>query len=123
MGGLGEAEAAVGGHGFHVVGHAVQHRAHAHLDAGRRNLGEHRRAVGLGEDRLGQIRAHLALVDVVGAHHLDVGGIVAAQVPMHQAHGVVVGPPVIGDALDKRTGAVANSDNRDANLAHELFLA
>jgi hypothetical protein len=73
-----------------MVGDAVQHRAHLHHRAGRRDGGgEHRGAIGLGEDRLGDVLADLARIHVPGGDDLDVGGFIAADFPVHQAGRVV----------------------------------
>ena len=68
--------------------------------------------------RLGQVDADLALDDVEGRDELDVADVVPAEVDVHQARDelVVVGVLVVLDALQQRVRAVADADDRDANL-------
>ena len=82
------------------------------------SVGELDRVVLAGEDRLGQILADLVGVDVEGGAELDVAHVVAAEVDVHQAgHGLArVGVPVVLDALHERARAVADADDRDADL-------
>jgi hypothetical protein len=97
-----------------VVGHAA-----LDLDAEIGHLGvELQRVVLAGEDRLVQRFADLVSVDVKRGRELDVSDVVAAQVDMHQAGHRLgwIGVPVVVDALDKRARAVADADDRDADL-------
>ena len=70
-------------------------------------------------DRLGQVLADLVLVDVEGGHELDVADVVAAELDVHQARDevVVLGVLVVVAALDEAARAVADADDRDADLA------
>jgi hypothetical protein len=74
--------------------------------------------VGRGDDRLGQVAAHLAGVDVERGGELDVADVVAAQVHVHQAGRRRVGRRlgVVGQALDEGRGAVADPDQRDTKF-------
>ena len=97
-----------------VVGHAALDR-----DAEVRDLLEDVRVVGLLVDRLREVLADLVLVDVERGHELDVADVVAAQVDVHQPRDevVVVGVLVVVAALDEAARAVADADDRDADLA------
>jgi hypothetical protein len=70
-----------------MVGDTMQEATHPYRDA---RLGEVPAedvgAVGGLEDRLGDVLADLAPVDVEGRHHLDVTGPVAADLPVHEAN-------------------------------------
>src|SRR5581483_11640763 len=70
------------------------------------------------EDRLGEVVAHLLLVDVEGGAELDVADVVAAEVDVHQARDEVlrVGVLVVLHTLDERGRAVAHADDRHPNL-------
>ena len=98
-----------------VVGHAALDG-----DAGRAGpCWNDVRVVRLGVDRLGQVLADLVLVDVEGGDELDVADVVAAEVDVHQPRDevVVVGVLVVVAALDEAARAVADADDRDADLA------
>src|SRR5262249_46814236 len=71
-----------------------------------------------GEDRLGEVLADLLGVDVEGGRELDVTHVVAAEVHVHQARNLLcrVGVLVVLDALYERARAVADTDDRDADL-------
>ncbi len=97
-----------------IVGHPA-----LDLDPHVGNLLEDERVVRLLVDRLGQVLADLVLVDVEGRHVLDVADVVAAEVDVHQARDEVVllRVLVVVAALDQAAGAVADADDRDADLA------
>ena len=84
-----------------------------------RDLLEDVGVVRLRVDRLGQVLADLVLVDVEGGHELDVADVVAAEVDVHQPGDEVVllGVLVVVAALDEAARAVADADDRDADLA------
>ena len=88
------------------------------LDAHRRDVGELDRVVLARPDRLGEVLADLLGVDVEGGDELDVADVVAAEVDVHQARHLLgrVGVLVVLDALDEAVGAVADADDRDADL-------
>ena len=97
-----------------VVGHAA-----LDLDAEVRDLvGELDRVVLAGEDRLGEVLADLVGVDVERGAELDVADVVAAEVDVHQARDGLarIGVAVVLDALHERARAVADADDRDADL-------
>ena len=97
-----------------VVGHAA-----LDLDAQLGDVGELDRVVLARPDRLGEVLADLLGVDVEGGDELDVADVVAAEVDVHQARDLLVGVGVLVvlDALDEAVGAVADADDRDADLA------
>ena len=97
-----------------VVGHAAMD-----LDAHVRDVGELDRVVLARPDRLGEVLADLLGVDVEGGDELDVADVIAAEVHVHQAGNLLggVGVLVVLDALDEAVGAVADADDRDADLA------
>ena len=97
-----------------VVGHAA-----LDLDAQLGDVGELDRVVLARPDRLGEVLADLLGVDVEGGDELDVADVVAAEVDVHQARDLLVGIGVLVvlDALDEAVGAVADADDRDADLA------
>ncbi|PAV69713.1 hypothetical protein WR25_08442 [Diploscapter pachys] len=86
----------------HMVGDAIEHGAHLHDRAGRGDVGgEDRGAIGLGEDRLGDVLAHLARIDIPGGDDLDVRRLIAADFPVHQADRVVRAFAIIFESLDQ----------------------
>ena len=96
-----------------VVGHAA-----VDLDPELRDVGELIRVVLAGEDRLGEVLADLVGVDVEGGGELDVADVVAAEVHVHEARDLLggIGVLVVLDALHERARAVADADDRDADL-------
>ncbi len=117
--GIGDDEGAVGGRVGHVLGDAVEHRPHRDDCPGRLDVAaEYRRAVGLGEDRAGDVAADLARVDVPRRDDVDVARAVAADFGMKQPGGVVRAVTVMLEPLDERARAVADPDDGDADLAH-----
>ena len=84
-----------------------------------KSVAEDRRAVRRLEDRLADVLADLAHVDVEGRDDLDVLGAVAADLPVQQPDRVVglLGRVVL-EALDQRARAVADPDDRDLDPAH-----
>ena len=104
-----ERRLAVAHQGRDAVEHGAGRYRHAVVDDGRlQALG----VVRPGKDGLRQGQSDLALVDVKGRDHLDVGGRVAAEVGQQDAHRRLAMFAAIGNALDERTGAIANADNR-----------
>ncbi len=89
------------------------------LDAHVRDVSELDRVVLAGPDRFGEVLADLLGVDVEGRDELDVLHVVAAEVDVHEAGDrlVGIGVLVVLDALDEAVGAVADADDRDADLA------
>jgi hypothetical protein len=89
------------------------------LDARLRHVGELDRVVRVGPHRVGEILADLALDDVERGRELDVTDVIPAEVHVHQAGHelVVVCVLVVLAALEQRVGAVADADDRDADLA------
>ena len=96
-----------------VVGHAAVDR-----DPGLRHVGELDRVVRVRPDRVGEVLADLVGGDVERGRELDVGDVVAAEVDVHQAGDelVVRRVLVVLHALEQRVGAVADADDRDADL-------
>ena len=88
-------------------------------DADVRHVGELDRVVLPRPDRLGEVFADLLLVDVEGGDEFDVADVVAAEFDVHQAGDFLgrVGVLVVLDALDEGVGAVADPDDRDADLS------
>ena len=103
---------------FQVLAEAVVGHAALDLDADVRHVGELDRVVLARPDRLGEVLADLLRVDVEGGDELDVADVVAAEVDVHQAGDFLgrVGVLVVLDALDEGVGAVADADDRDADL-------
>ena len=101
--------------GGHVVGDAVQLAAHHHLDARCGNVGmEDGGAVGAGEDRLGNVLAHFARVDIDAHDEFHITRAIAADGVVDQTlRGVV--RAVIGHTLDQRACAIAHADHSDLN--------
>ena len=105
-----------------IIGHmrrdAVQHPAHAHGHAGMRDLAlEHGRAIGLGEDRLAQILADLARIDVDRQHELDVGQLIAAEPLVHDPRRRLAARIII-TSLHQGARAIADADQRHLDLVH-----
>ena len=102
-----------------VLADAVQGVAAADANARGRHVGKADRVVGLGENGFCEVVADLAAVDVEGGDELEIAHVVAAKVDVHQAgherlwRGVVV----LVDALDQGRGAVADTDESDADRA------
>ena len=96
------------------MGHAA-----VDLDPHVGNFGELDRVVLTRPDRLGEVLADLLGVDVEGGDELDVANVVAAEIDVHQAGDarIGIGVLVVLDALDEGVGAVADADDRDADLA------
>ena len=69
-------------------------------------------------DRLGEVLADLVRRDVEGGGELDVPDVVAAEVDVHEPGDELVDGGVLVElhALEEGVGAVADSDDRDANL-------
>src|SRR5262249_30693482 len=101
-----------------VLAEAVVSHAAVDLDAQLGDVGELHRVVLAGEDRLGEVLADLLGVDVEGGGELDVAHVVAAEVHVHQARNLLsrVGVLVVLDALHERARAVADTDDRNADL-------
>jgi hypothetical protein len=103
---------------FQVLAEAVVGHAALDLDAEVGDVGELDRVVLTRPDRLREVFADLLLIDVEGGDELDVADVVAAQFDVHQAGNFVgrIGVFVVLDALDEGVGAVADADDRDADL-------
>ena len=101
-----------------VLADAVERHAALDRDAGRRDLGELDRVVRMRPDRLGEVDADLALDDVECSDDFDVADVVAAEIDVHQAGDELVRLRVlvVGQALHERVRAVADADDRDADL-------
>ena len=81
----------------HVLGNAVEPASHGHDGTGRLHvLLEDRRAIRLGENRLGDVAPDLAAVDVPGGGDMDVGGSIAADLGVEQTGEIVRALTVIG---------------------------
>ena len=102
-----------------VLAEAVVRHAARDLDAGLRHVGELDRVVRVRPHRVGEVLADLALHDVEGGGELDVADVVPAEIHVHEAGDelFVVRVLVVLAALEQRVGAVADADDRDANLA------
>ena len=76
-------------------------------------------------DRVGEVLADLVRGDVERGRELDVADVVAAEVHVHEAGDelVVRRVLVVLDALEERVGAVADADDRDADLVLRARLA
>jgi hypothetical protein len=101
-----------------VLAEAVMGHPAMDLDPELRHLGELHRVVLAGEDRLGQVLAHLVGVDVEGGGELDVAHVVATEIDVHQARHLLGGIGVLVelDALHEGACAVADPDDRDPDL-------
>ena len=104
----------------HVVGKPVENLAHPYGDAGLGDIGaENGRAVGGGKNRLMHINADFAFFGIKGRDNLDVAGLIAPDLPMHQTDGIFwVLFRVVVDALYQGAGAVSNSSDSDLDLIH-----
>ena len=89
------------------------------------DVGELDRVVRVRPDRVGEILADLVLRHVERGGELDVADVVAAEVDVHEAGDelVVRRVLVVLDALEERVGAVADADDRDADLVLRAGLA
>ena len=94
-------------------------------DAGLRHVGELDRVVRVRPDRVGEVLADLVRRHVERGRELDVGDVVPAEVHVHQARDelVVRRVLVVLHALDEGVGAVADADDRDADLVLPACLA
>src|SRR6185312_8188230 len=83
-----------------------------------RNFGEADGAVRGRDDRVGEIRPDLRRGDIEGGGELDVADVITAEPDVHEAgNALAVGDGAVElDALHKRGRAIADPDNRDANL-------
>ena len=88
------------------------------LDPGLGDVGELDRVVRVSPDRVREVLADLRRRDVERRGELDVADVVAAEVDVHQAGDelIGVGVAVVLDALQERVRAVADADDRDADL-------
>ena len=102
----------------HVRRHAVELGTHLDDDVRHRQRAlEDTRVVRLGEDRLLERPADLALVDVERGDELDVAGAVAADRLVHHAvERRVAAAPVIFHALHQRAGAIADPGDGDLDV-------
>ena len=93
-----------------------------HGHAERRDVADLDRVVLAGDDRLGQVEADLLGVHVERGDELDVADVVVAELDVHEAGDEAgrVGVGVVVDALDERGGAVADSDDGDADGTHPI---
>src|SRR5690349_21981082 len=96
---------------------AVEHRTALHDHAGRLDVAETMRVVRAGPDRIGDIVSDLARVNVEGRGNLNVADMVTADISVHQPGNrlVRIGVPIVGQPLDERTRAIANSDNANTH--------
>src|SRR6185437_9530254 len=103
----------------HVIGDSVELSAHSDGRAAFRNLfAKDFGAVRLGEDRLGDVLADLALIDVPCGDDLNVAGPIAADVRVHEPDRLVRSVSIISEALDERAGAVPDADYGDVDVPH-----
>ena len=88
------------------------------VDAGLRDVGELDRVVRVRPHRVGEVLADLVGRDVERGDELHVADVVAAEVHVHEAGDelVVRRVLVVLDALQQRVRAVADADDRDADL-------
>ena len=95
------------------MGHAA-----VDLHARVRDVGELDRVVLTRPDRLGEVLADLLDVDVEGGRELDVAYVVAAEVDVHEAGDALprIRVLVVLDPLHERRSAVADTDDRHADL-------
>ena len=98
--------------------HAIQLGTHLDHDIRyRQRTLEHTRVVRLGEDRLLEGPADLALIDVERRDELDIAGPVAADHLVHHAiERRVATAPVVLDTLHQRAGAIADARDGDLDL-------
>jgi hypothetical protein len=89
-------------------------------DPGRRYLADLDRVVLARHDRLAEVAADLLGVHVERGDELDVRDVVVAEAYVHQTrHAIVrVGVSVVLHALDQGRGAVADTDDGNADGAH-----
>ena len=101
-----------------VLADPVVRHAAVDGDARLRHVGELDRVVRVRPDRVGEVLADLVRGHVERGRELDVADVVAAEVHVHQAgHELVVRRVlVVLHALEQRVGAVADADDRDADL-------
>ena len=92
---------------------------------GLRDVCELDRVVRLGPDRVGEVLPDLRRRDVERGRELHVADVVAAEVDVHEPGDELVrrGVLVVLDSLEERVGAVADADDRDADLAVPARLA
>src|SRR5210317_1897683 len=106
---------------FHMGGNAVQHPAHLDDDSGLwyrsvKYLGTIRQL----KNCLADVFANLSAIDIECSSDLDIGGQVAAQIPVHQPQCLpAVLLLVVINTLNQSTGAVAKSGDGYFNRCHQ----
>ena len=107
-----------------VLAQAVVGHAPVDLDAHLGHVAELDGAVAAAPDGLGQVLAHLGLVDVEGTGELDVGDVVPAEVHVHEAGDELVrlGVAVELHPLDEGRGAVPDPDDGYPNFIAQRIL-
>ena len=85
-----------------------------------RHIAELVGVVGRGEHRLGEVFAHLILINIKGGDEVDIANVVTAQVNVHYPrHELVFFSFLVEvDPLDKRAGAVSHADDGNIDFGH-----
>ena len=100
---------------------AVQNASHFYNSARELDVfTENLCAIGRGENGFAHIQANLAPVDIECGDNFNVTRAVTADLPVHQPDASAVdGRTVVKiDSLDKRAGAVSDTDNGDSYFSH-----
>jgi len=107
-----------------VIGKSIQYPTHPHDDTRAGKIGtENRCAVGSRKNGLMHIDTDFAPVGIESDNDFDIAGLVSADLPMHQAGGVLwVLSAVVVNPLYQGAGAIADSDNGYFDLIHLLRL-
>src|SRR5439155_17297705 len=91
-----------------------------HGHAERRHGGELHGVVGRLEDRLREVLAHFARIDVEGGGELDVADVVTTEPRVHEPgdEPVVRRLTIVVDALDQRGSAITDADDGNSDGSH-----
>ena len=104
----------------HVRRNTVKNGPHGYFNARWLKIAtENLRTVWRSEHRFAYLFSHFTLVDIESRHHLDIGGTIPPDIPMHEPDGILrFLITVKREPLNKGTRTVSHPDDCDFNLLH-----